>query len=64
MNKQASDGLRNSLKYIKQDEGIEYMPKVDDTPLPELVSKKVTPVPVEQPKSKIEEVKKTDPVQE
>jgi hypothetical protein len=61
-NKQATDGLRNALKYIKQDEGIDYMPKLDDTPLPEL--KRPTAVPVAQTTKKPEEVKKTEPVQE
>lgn len=42
-NKQAQTGLQRVLKYIKQDEGIDYSPQVDDKPLPELRASPVTP---------------------
>lgn len=61
MNKQAADGLRNALKYIKQDTGEDYMPKQDETPLAELKSKSkpAEPVKPQEVKKPAEEPKKT-----
>jgi len=35
-NRQAQTALQRVLKYIKQDEGIDYKPEHDSAPLPEL----------------------------
>ena len=45
-NKQAQVALQRVLKYIKQDEGIDYIPQIDDAPLPELKKPaRVVPMP-------------------
>jgi tetratricopeptide (TPR) repeat protein len=60
MNKQARDTLTTCLKYIKQDTGKDYIPKVDEFELPKMESipepVKATPVP--------EPVKAAAPVKE
>ena len=65
-NKQAQTGLQRVLKYIKQDEGIDYIPQIDDKPLPELKAAPVTPkaaAPV-TPVTPKETIKATPPVAE
>lgn len=47
-NKQAQSGIQRCLKYIQQDEGIEYKPQLDDTPLPDRPAVAKTPEPTPQ----------------